>query len=273
MHTKYVKGIFLFLIDWSCLMSDYPAIVTASLRRFSFLFVCFIFYAGVIMQPRVMAEPPKWIDTAESRYAVASQQYDRVALQKIAETISRQSEEDRRSAKAQLLLGLIYWRLELFAYCIDDDAQVKRFGPMAIEALTHAEEANEDVYITASHKALASQLLASIGMAKAIKYGPRAAEELKKAQKANPQGYYSLLVEAINACQVPSFAGGDPKKAVLILEKMAKDFPDSADIKIHLADAYIRLDRKDDARRAIDSVTAAFPYNPLAKKVAAKLSK
>ena len=218
-----------------------------------------------------MAQPMPWIDSAHSTYAKASQHYDRVALQKTAELISHQSEEDRRSAKAQLLLGLIYWRLELFAYCTDDDAQVKHFGPMALKALTFAEEAKEDVYITASHKALACQLLASVGMAKAIKYGPRAAEELKKAQKANPQGYYSQLVEAINACQAPSFAGGNPKKAVLILEKMATDFPDSADVKIHLADAYIQLDRKDDALTLLSSILKSSPSNLLAQKIAGKL--
>jgi len=148
------------------------------------LLAAILIYAPTLFPSLSMAQPLQWYDSAQSTYTAASHNYDRVALQKIAELVNRQSEEDRRSAKTQLLLGLIYWRLELFAYCTDDDAQVKRFGQMAIEAFTSAEEAKEDIYITASHKALACQLLASVGMTKAIKYGPRAAEELKKAQKA-----------------------------------------------------------------------------------------
>ena len=108
-------------------------------------------------------------------------------------------------------------------------------------------------------------------MIKGAKYGPRAASELKKAQKANPEGYYSLLVEAINACQAPSFAGGSPKKAALLLEKMANDFPDSADVRIHLADAYIRLARYEEASTLILPIVKSDSSNLLAKKIAAKL--
>jgi len=60
---------------------------------------------------------------------------------------------------------------------------------------------------------------------------------------------------------------------VEFFEKMAKTFPDSIDVKIHLADAYTQVGRKDDARKTIDPVTAVFPYNLLAKKIAANLSK
>jgi predicted Zn-dependent protease len=212
-----------------------------------------------------------WIDSADSYYAAASQQYDRTLLQKTADLIAKQPEKNRQSLRAKLLLGLIYWRLELIAYSIEDNAGVNRFGTMAIDAFNVAEEAKAEVYLTASHKALASQLLASLGMRKAIKYGPKAADELKKAQKANPQGYYSLLVEAINACQAPSFAGGNPKKAALLLEKMVKEFPDSADVRIHLADAYIRLDRYEEARNLILPIVKSDSLNLLAKKIAAKL--
>ena len=231
-----------------------------------------VFTAGSISSATA-AESIPWIDSAAAQYSRAGEQYDSVLLRQTVEYIERQPKEERQAPGALLVLGLHYWRLELIAFCISDNSGTSRYGTMAIDKLTEAEKAGADVYITGSHKALASQLLASLGMLKGAKYGPRAASELKKAQKANPQGYFTLLVEAVNANRAPSFAGGSPKKAIELFEKMAKTFPDSIDVKIHLADAYTQVGRTDDARRTIDPVTAAFPYNLLAKKIATNLSK
>lgn len=217
------------------------------------------------------AEPSSWIDTARSRYSVAATTYDAASLQKTAEYITRQPAAEQQNPRTLLLLGLIYWRLELIAFCSNAPADITRHGKSALQTLDIAENAGADPYLTGSHKALACQLLATQGISSGATYGPRAAKELKKAQAANPKGYFSLFVEAINTNQAPSFAGGNPKKAVVLLEKLADDFPDSIDVKIHLSEAYSKVGRSEDASRIITPIVQKFPSNLLARKIAAKL--
>lgn len=194
-----------------------------------------------------------------------------VLLQKCAEFITRQPVEERQKPRVLLLLGLIDWRRELIAYCSNAAAEIDRYGKSAIGKLTSAEKAGANLYLTASHKALACQLLAGQSISNGAIYGPRAAAELKKAKGANPQGYFSRFVEAINTNQAPSFAGGSPKKAVVLLEKMAKDFPDSIDVKIHLSEAYMKVGRTEDASGIIMPIVKEYPDNLLTRKIAAKL--
>jgi hypothetical protein len=214
------------------------------------------------------AEQPPWLDSAASRYSIAAGQYDLGLLRESAEFITRRSIDEQQMPQALLLLGLTNWRLELIAYCTNAIDDINRNGKLAIEKLNEAEKAGADMYLTASHKALACQLLAGQSISKGAIYGPRAARELKKAQAANPQGYFSLLVEAINANQAPSFAGGSPKKAIVLLQNMAKIFPDSTDIKIHLSAAYSKVGRSEDARSLIEPIVNSQPFNLLARKIA-----
>ena len=214
-----------------------------------------------------------WLDSAAAQYKRGGERYDSIMLQQTAGFIEHQAKEERQTPRALLTLGLVYWRLELIAYCTGDNSGVDRYGTLAVDKLGDAEKAGADGYLVASHKSLASQLLASLGMGKAIKFGPLAASEIKKTQQAKPEGYFSILVEAVNANRAPAFAGGSPKKAVELFEKMAKTYPDSIDVKIHLADAYSQVGRRDEARKLIEPITAAFPSNLFAKKIAANLLK
>jgi hypothetical protein len=239
----------------------------SSLKRYAMV----LFLAPALIPFFSTAQPSSWFDSASSRYLVASKRYDRALLEKIAESITRQPGAERPSAKATLLLGMTYWRLEFIAFCLDDDAAVERWGVKAIDALNEAERAKADVYLTASHKSFASQVIASLGMLKAMKWGPLSEGELKNAQKANPQGYFSLLAEAVNTSRAPPFAGGNLKKAVVMLEKLAKDFPDSAEVKIHLADAYIRTGKRDEGRALILPIVQSNPSDLFAKKTAERL--
>jgi hypothetical protein len=231
--------------------------------------ILFILTQGVLSF--ATAEPSSWIDSTETKYSIAAREYDTEALRKTAELINQRSIKEQQAPRVLLLLGFIFWRQELIAYCSNTTAEINRYGKSAIEKLNGAEKAGADIYLTASHKSLACQLLAGQSIGKGAIYGPRAAKELKKAQAANPQGYFSLLVEAINANQAPSFAGGSPKKAVILLEKMAMDFPDSIDVKIHLSEAYSKVGRTEDAYRLIMPITKAYPSNLLARRIAAKL--
>ena len=229
-----------------------------------------IFFTGIIIS-LAAAAGPSWIDSLESRYASAARDYDSTSLMAAVESFNRQQTPDRESGRALLLLGLSYWRLELIGYCADDKTRVIHYGELAISTLTRAEKAGADLYLTASHKALASQLLAAQGALKGMLYGPRSSSEAKKARDANPTGYFSLLTEAVNASQAPKFAGGDEKKAIAALEKMTPEFPDSVDVKIHLARTYTKAGMTEEARNMIAPIVAALPLNLLARKVAAEI--
>jgi hypothetical protein len=235
---------------------------TTHFREISlFLFILFLFSSS-------RAESFSWIDSAQARYVAAAKGYDSVMLRKTAEFISGQSLPQRQTPATLLLLGLVYWRLELIAYCLDNTKDVDRYGKTAVDLLEKAEKAGADKYIAASHKALACQLIYVQGGMIALKFGFRSARERKKANRANAQGYFTLMIEALNTERAPSIAGGNPKKAVTLFEQMAARFPDSIDVKIQLADAYMRVGRKDDGRKLIEPIAAARPDNLLARKVA-----
>jgi predicted Zn-dependent protease len=59
-----------------------------------------------------------------------------------------------------------------------------------------------------------------------------------------------------------------PKKALVLLQNMAKIFPDSIDVKIHLSDAYSKVGRSEEARRLIEPIVNSQPFNLLARKIA-----
>ena len=113
--------------------------------------------------------------------------------------------------------------------------------------------------------------MAGQSISNGARYGPRSAQELKKAKKMSPEGYYSLLGEAVYANQAPSIVGGKPKKGVALLEKMVVSFPDSVDIKIHLADGYHKVGKTVEARTIITPLLKTYPSNLFVKKVATKL--
>lgn len=225
----------------------------------------------IVLHSLLGAQQNAWIAAAEAAYNNAAKQYDSKLLQEIAGSIAQKPLAEQQSPQAILLDGLINWRLELIAYCTENKSAMEIYGSKALIKLDEAEKAGSDVYLTASHKALVSQLLSGLGIRKGALYGPRSATELKKAQKANPEGYFSLLVDAITTLKAPSFVGGNPKKAVTMFEKMVRTFPDSIDVKIHLADAYGTLGRRNDAQMILAPVVTTYPSNLLARKIAATL--
>ena len=219
------------------------------------------------------AEQSIGIDSAGSLYASASRNYDSVSLEQAAAALRGLPEPDRDSSWALLTLGLIYWRLQLIAYCVNDDGRIVRYGDSALTTLDKAEKAGADLYLVASHRALACQLIAGLGFRKGMVYGPRSAKEIRKAKEADPGGYFSLLAEALSMCRTPKFAGGNLAKGVVMLEKTAAQFPDSVDVKTHLAYAYHKTGRGADARRLIAPIVKAYPANLLARKVAKDVEK
>lgn len=57
----------------------------------------------------------------------------------------------------------------------------------------------------------------------------------------------------------PEIAGGNPKKAVELMEKGLRFGEDNAFLHLHLAEAYLKVDRPADARRQIDTIISMKP--------------
>jgi hypothetical protein len=104
-------------------------------------------YLLAILSWFASAQQLSWIDSAETQYAIASRSYDRGLLEKNAEFITRQTGPERKSGRALLLLGMSYWHLELYAFCVNDKASLERWGLVTIETLNEAETAKADVYL------------------------------------------------------------------------------------------------------------------------------
>ncbi len=74
----------------------------------------------------------------------------------------------------------------------------------------------------------------------------------------------------------PKMMGGDPKKAVEYMEKGLKFGEANALLRLRLAEAYLALDRKADARKQLDTILNMTPdtdYEPEHKKAVAEARK
>lgn len=59
--------------------------------------------------------------------------------------------------------------------------------------------------------------------------------------------------------ETPSMMGGDPKRAVELLEKGLKFGANNSPLRYYLAEAYIKVNRKDDARKQLEAVISMQP--------------
>jgi Tfp pilus assembly protein PilF len=72
----------------------------------------------------------------------------------------------------------------------------------------------------------------------------------------NGSAYMVLGLVYLNA---PGFAGGDPKKAVDEMEKGLPFGDGNAFLHLHLAEAYLKVGRKSDARRELEGIINMIP--------------
>ena len=108
-------------------------------------------------------------------------------------------------------------------------------------------------------------------------------QEMEKVIKMDDkfEGGSAYMVLGQTYLEAPLFLGGDRQKAVEYFEKGLKIEPGNAMLHYHLAEAYLSLNRKTEARREIDTVFAMKPdpnylpeYNDavaLARKLQKKL--
>lgn len=214
-----------------------------------------------------------WLDSATVLYVKASVDYDSTALASLSAGYEKLGANEQGAKDVLLLAGLVEWRRQLIAFCTDDKKGISRCGVSALGLFDKAASMGADAGFVAAHKALVCQLLATLGLAGGTKYGPAAARELARAKTASPDGYFTALVEAVNFNQAPSFAGGNPKKAVELLGAMAIKYPDSVDVLVHYADALEKTGSKKVAQEKIAAIVRKNPRNLLAIKVQRRIGR
>lgn len=173
---------------------------------------------------------------------------------------------DSCAADAALLKGLCFWRLTVIASLTGQEKSVAGYAERTGGQLLDYEQKKGASVLSTAVKALAFQTLASQGVRRAIKNGPKAAEAAEWLRKQEPAGYWTRLVTALNQLGAPSFAGGDPDKALAGLQAMAKDYPDSIAVSIHLAQAYSKLKKETEAKNVLRNACRKWPNDLWVKK-------
>ncbi|MBN2038120.1 MAG: tetratricopeptide repeat protein, partial [Chitinispirillaceae bacterium] len=157
--------------------------------------------------------------------------------------------------------------LQVIAYASDDKKGMTRCGVKALGLLDSAELKNEDPYLVAARRAYVSQLMAGTSLKNGPVYGRRTATYLDNMKKMRPDDFHTRFIGAVNLLEMPSFVGGDPKKAQEMLQTLHKKYPDSAAVSISLARAMIKNKQRDEARKVIGQVLQKEPKNRWAQRV------
>jgi tetratricopeptide (TPR) repeat protein len=102
---------------------------------------------------------------------------------------------------------------------------------------------------------------------KGVLYGITSAEKMRKEMEAvirldeGFEGGSAFIALGQLDTELPKMLGGDPERAVATLEKGLRYGPNNALLHLRLAEAYLALRRKDDARREVSYVINSKP-NP-----------
>ncbi|MBN2035930.1 MAG: tetratricopeptide repeat protein [Chitinispirillaceae bacterium] len=178
-----------------------------------------------------------------------------------------------RSAEAQhpdaeyLFKATCFWRIQIIAFIGDDKKETARYGKQALDLLDKAERNREDRYMIYARRAFVTQLLAGTGLKNGATYGPRTSKLLDEMKKMKPDAFETRFIEAVNLLEMPSFVGGDPKKAAKELALLHKRYPDSAAAAISYARALLKIKKQKEARAVLDAVLNANPKDIWARKV------
>jgi hypothetical protein len=159
------------------------------------------------------------------------------------------------------------WRLQIIAYLNGDKKGTIHFGKNALDILDSASRKSENAYLTYARRAYVSQLLAGTSLKNGPVYGARTGKYLDELKKIKPGGFDTRFIDAVNQLEMPSFVGGDPKKAQERLTVLYREFSDSSAVAISLARAMIKNRQKEEARGVLDLVLKKDSKNLWAKKV------
>lgn len=175
--------------------------------------------------------------------------------------------EKEHSGSDYLFKATVLWRLQVIAYLAGSKPAMIHYGKQALYLLDSAVMNSEDMYLIFARRAYISQLLAGTSWKNGPIYGSRIAKYLKEMKKIKPDGFETRFIDAVNLLEMPSFVGGDLKKAQERLAELHREFPDSTAVAISLARAMLKNKQKEKAGAVIDEVLRKEPKNAWAKKV------
>jgi tetratricopeptide (TPR) repeat protein len=212
--------------------------------------------------PRSTAQPVNDAATAKAEVAQADQMYaQREDLRQLRQAIvlleqATITDPDNYDAA---------WRLSKFNYYLathstDKHEREKAFsdGIEAGKAAVQLQNGKPDghFWLGANYGGTAqSSILAGLSSVGEIR------SEMETVIRQDPgyQNGSAYMVLGLVYLNAPVFAGGDPKKAV---EEMEKGLPfggENAFLRLHLAEAYLKVGRKMDARRQLEAIINMTP--------------
>jgi Tfp pilus assembly protein PilF len=157
------------------------------------------------------------------------------------------------------------WRLSKFNYYLathsdDKQEQDKAFsdGIAAGKAAVQLQDGKPDghFWLGANYGGTAqSSILAGLSSVGEI----RSEMETVIRQDQGYQNGSAYMVLGLLYLNAPSFAGGDPKQAVAEMEKGLPFGDGNAFLHLHLAEAYLKVGRKGDARRQLEAIINMTP--------------
>lgn len=166
-----------------------------------------------------------------------------------------------------LFKATVLWRLQVIAYLANDKQAMVRLGKRALALLDSADRSGEDRYILHARRAYVCQLMAVTSIKNGAIYGPQTAKHLDEMKKIRKNGFEVRFIGAVNLLEMPSFVGGDYKKALDSMRVLFREFPDSAEVAINLARALFKNKQKEQASVVIEELLRKEPKNAWARKV------
>jgi len=166
----------------------------------------------------------------------------------------------------QLFTGICLYRLQAIAYVALDKKATARYGEQALTLLDSAEAAGADIYSIYAVRAYVSQIMAGLGITYGPKYGPLIAKNHRILKQLDSTRFDSRYIDYVNLVEMPKFIGGNPAKAVPLLEAFFREFPDSVAAGITLARAYTKTGNKKKGVVLLDSLLVEYPANAALRK-------
>lgn len=169
-------------------------------------------------------------------------------------------------AERLLFTGTCLYRLQAITYVARDKKATARYGEQALNLLDSAEAAGADSYSVHVMRAYVSQIMAGLGITYGPEYGPLIAKNHKVLKQLDSTRFDSRYIDYVNLVEMPKFIGGNPAKAVPLLETFFREYPDSVAAGITLARAYTKTGNKKKGAVLLDSLLAEYPANAALRK-------
>ncbi len=236
------------------------------------LFLLIGLYQTLLPGANALAQPSG--DPALLQARKARDHADVEAL-RVATERARGEASQKNSFDAYLRLALLEdWMCEA-AHAHQDNKPAKRAAQEGIAAAREAVKLNPN---SSDAHWLLSELLGELiphVFGGGPRYGPESTREAEKAIELNPRNAEAYLTRAHNYFFTPSMFGGSKPKAVEMLKKAIEIDPASdaaGTAHIFLAQAYLDLGQRDDARREIQEALRLNPERRLAQYVNQQIS-